>query len=575
METPTSTRFNIRCCARAAFSIAAFAAAYVCLLPIESFAAEEGALLSGRVTDSSGGALVGIPVKAYRENSTITVVVYTDSGGEYAFPIWSDLIPGSHAVSIELADFEHVTREAVALSDGQVTQVNFTLQSRQPSLSDATASEIIMALPGTNDQKVLLAQCSNCHTLQRTLITPHTKDEWAQIIRQMAGERAASTNTPETRAYGQQRFIEPLAEYLASIRGPGSSDAIPFQLRPRPTDEESTNLVVTEYDLPRGGSWELYMLRGDRRFVWPHDVIVDENYAWYTDHYSPVLGRLDTKTGEVTEFTYSLSFGEVEDVSAGQARAGQRIVGSHDILFDPQGNVVFSMGGMGGNTFRFDPRTEQFTHWPDGDNMYGMDSAGNAWYTPPSGNLYMLDLNSGEVTEYPIPTNDGVYDMDVDSQGRSIINIWRNAKIGVFDPQTQKYSEYRTPTPEAGPRRGEIDAQDRLWVALYYAGRIARFDPDTGEFKEFPLIPGTQAYDPPYAAPYTTSVDNENQFVWTTDFYSNRIFRIDMNSEDVTEYFMPGPYEVRDLTVESGTERPTLWIPSYRPPSKIVKVQIR
>ena len=187
----------------------------------------------------------------------------------------------------------------------------------------------------------------------------------------------------------------------------------------------------------------------------------------------------------------------------------------------------------------------------------------------------MLDLNSGEVTEYPIPTNDGVYDMDVDSQGRSIINIWRNAKIGVFDPQTRKYSEYRTPTPEAGPRRGEIDAQDRLWVALYYAGRIARFDPDTGEFKEFPLIPGTQAYDPPYAAPYTTSVDNENQFVWTTDFYSNRIFRIDMNSEDVTEYFMPGPYEVRDLTVESGTERPTLWIPSYRPPSKIVKVQIR
>jgi hypothetical protein len=38
---------------------------------------------------------------------------------------------------------------------------------------------------------------------------------------------------------------------------------------------------------------------------------------------------------------------------------------------------------------------------------------------------------------------------------------------------------------------------------------------------------------------------------------------------------MPGPYEVRDLTVEEGTERPTLWLPVYRPPAKIVKVQVR
>jgi len=182
---------------------------------------------------------------------------------------------------------------------------------------------------------------------------------------------------------------------------------------------------------------------------------------------------------------------------------------------------------------------------------------------------------TGETIEHPIPTNSGVYGMDTDSQGRTLNNIWRDAKIGVFDPKTNEYSEYPTPTPESGPRRGEIDAQDRLWVALFYAGRIARFDPNTGEIKEIPLVPGTDAFAAPHTGPYSTSVDNENQFVWTTDFYSNRIFRVDMNTEEVTEYMMPGPYEVRDLTVESGTERPTLWIPSYRPPSQIVKVQIR
>jgi virginiamycin B lyase len=145
----------------------------------------------------------------------------------------------------------------------------------------------------------------------------------------------------------------------------------------------------------------------------------------------------------------------------------------------------------------------------------------------------------------------------------------------VFDPETNSYKEYPVPTPESGPRRGEIDDQDRLWVAEFYSGMVARFDPNTGAIKEFPLIEGGKPYGAPWAAPYTTSVDNEHGFVWATDFNSARLFRFDVKTEKFTEYLLPGPYEMRDLTVERGTERPTLWIPSYRPPSQIVKVQIR
>jgi len=47
------------------------------------------------------------------------------------------------------------------------------------------------------------------------------------------------------------------------------------------------------------------------------------------------------------------------------------------MTFDPQGNVVF---GMGGGTVRFNPRTEEFTPWASGSNMFGMDPAGNVWY---------------------------------------------------------------------------------------------------------------------------------------------------------------------------------------------------
>ena len=47
-----------------------------------------------------------------------------------------------------------------------------------------------------------------------------------------------------------------------------------------------------------------------------------------------------------------------------------------------------------------------------------------------------------------------------------------------------------------------------------------------------------------------------------------------MNTGQSTEFLMPAPYEVRDLTVDETAERPTVWIPVYRPPSRMVKVQV-
>ena len=571
MTTLTPKGRTFRKCAGAALAILAVAAAYA-VLPMGSSSAQEQSLLSGRVTSPSQQALAGIPVKAHRAGSNVTVAVYTNTRGEYSFPGWSDLTPGSHAVTIELPDFVHVKQEAVSVSAGQTTRLDFTLHARQPSVEDATASEIVAALPGTDTEKFLFAQCSNCHTLQWALATPHTKEEWAQIVVRMMGPRRAASTAPGSMTYQQKKFIEPLAEYLASIRGVGSSDEIPFTLRPRPTDAAATSLVVTEYTIPRGGARELDMLRGDPRFVWPHDVIVNENYAYYTDHFSYVLGRLDRNTGVATELPYPLPPGGGRDPMGGDGRAGNPGGGSHDLLFDPEGNVVI---GMDDATVRYDPKTGQFTHWASGNNMFGLDPAGNVWHTDDGGPLVKIDTSTGQIREYEIPTNDGVYGMDTDSQGRTIINIWRNGKIGIFDPRTEVYAEYPTPTPGSGPRRGQIDAQDRLWVAEYYAGQLAMFDPATTEIKEFALVPGTKAYDPPYAAPYSTTVDDERQQVWTTDFNSARIFRFDMQTEKTTEFFMPGNYEVRDLTVEPFAPRPTFWIPSYRPPSRIVKVQVR
>ncbi len=561
--------------AGAAFVILGLAAAYAMTSAMETevAVAPGESLLSGKVTSATGEALVGIPVKAHRRNSNVTVGVYTNAQGEYVFPAWSDLTAASYDVAIELPDFAHVTRDGVDVSEGP-TQVNFSLQAREPSIEDATASEIIEALPGTDEQKLLFSQCSNCHSLQWALRQTRTKEQWTEIVTRMIGRRNASVESFASKTIGQKRFIEPLAEYLASIRGPDAKGDIPFKLRPRPTDEASTKLVVTEYAVPRGGQRELYMIRGDSRFVWPHDVVLDDKYAYYTDHFSYVLGRLDRATGEVTETPFDLPSGAGRDEGGGDGRAGNPGGGAHDILMDKTGKVLI---GMDDGIVRFDPATEKFQSWTSGSNMFGLDPNGNVWHTAAggTGTLYNLNTTTGNVAEYTVAKNAGDYDVDTDSQGRTITNVWREGKIAVFDPKKETYNAYQLPTPESGPRRGQIDAQDRLWVAQYFSGTVAMFDANSGETKEYTVVPGSTPFGAPYAAPYSTSFDNKNQWVWTNDFNSNRIYRIDTTSGKSTEFFMPGPYEVRDLTVEEGAERPTVWLPVYRPPAKIVKVQVR
>ena len=562
----------------------AMGAAYASWWPAET-SAQGTTLLEGRVT-SSGAAVAGVPVRARKSNSTFAVSVYTNTSGQYSFPDWSDVSAGTYTVSITLPDFVHATKEGVTLAAGKTTKVDFALQPKTPTVADATASEIIAALPGTDEQKHLFIQCDNCHTLQWALRNPKTKEQWVQTITRMAGARNANSHTPGTRTFQQKQYIEPMADYLTSIRGPGSSNEIPFKLRPRPTSVAATRLVVTEYDIPRGGQHELYMIRGDRRFVWPHDVLVDNDpkgpFVWYTDHFSNTIGRVNTKTGEAKEFAYTVNVGmgreaEAASMAPGQERAGNPGGGGHGIVFDREGRVTT---GVSGGTVRFDRSTEKFTVLEGGSTEFGLNPVGNVRYSVDDKGLMEIDVTSGERKLIPLTpggmaVDDATYGKETDSRGRGIFNLWKLGKMGVFDPKTGKFTEYPVPTPGSGPRRGEMDANGNAWLGLYWAGRVARFNPNSGEVREFPLLPDHKAYTAPYPSPYTASVDDKHQLVWANDFNSRRIFSIDMKTGQSTEHFMPGPYELRDMATDETAERPTMWIPSYRPPSQIVRVQLR
>src|SRR3981081_2350490 len=106
-------------------ALTAIAVACAAVSPNASFAADGPSLLAGKVVSSTGEALAGIPIKAHRDNSSITVAVYTDTKGEYSFPSWSDLTPGSYSVGIELPDFEHAA-QPVAVTAGKPAKADFT-----------------------------------------------------------------------------------------------------------------------------------------------------------------------------------------------------------------------------------------------------------------------------------------------------------------------------------------------------------------------------------------------------------------------------------------------------------------
>src|SRR5947207_14221415 len=110
-----------------ALTALSMAAAYAFVSPSAPLAQERASLLAGKVVSPSGEALAGIPVKAHRDNSPVTVAVYTDAKGEYSFPTWSDLTPGSSSVGIELPDFERVAKP-VAVSEGNAAKMDFTLK---------------------------------------------------------------------------------------------------------------------------------------------------------------------------------------------------------------------------------------------------------------------------------------------------------------------------------------------------------------------------------------------------------------------------------------------------------------
>ena len=338
-----------------------------------------------------------------------------------------------------------------------------------------------------------------------------------------------------------------IATYLASLNlSSGPAWTYNFKYAPRPKGQH-TKVIITSYDLPR-------------RTMQPHDVVRDDKgFVWISNFGENSLSRLDTKTGEVKEFTYPAT------------RAGGYANGNLNLEFDKAGNIWTGLMNQTGIA-KFDRITEKFQFFPLPEAMRDERSQqamvapanshvdGKVWMNDaehPS--IARVDIATGKFDNWFLPFKDmpagqrhGAYGIYTDSHNNAYLLDFPSQYIWKVDAKTGASTAFKTPTEDSRPRRRRMDAQDRLWFAEWGVGKVAMLDTKTGAFTEWP-VPGA------YISPYDAQVD-KNGWVWTNNMEDDRVTRIDTKTGKTIQYLMPIETNARRVSIDNSEARPVMWL---------------
>src|SRR5579871_6150878 len=546
-------------------SVVASAVCLVAGLAAGPSAAQQAAsALSGTVT-AGPEALEGVLVSARRSGSTITVTVVSDKDGHYDFPA-ARLAPGDYALRIRAVGYDLEGPAQVSVAADKTATADLKLRAAKDIASQLTNAEWLASMPGTDAQKGQLLNCVGCHTLSRPLYSKYTADEFlTQILPRMQGyvnqsmplhpQLRRAERLREERGDQRVQVYRATADYLASINL-SSHPTWNFELKtlPRPTGA-ATRVIYTEYDLPRES-------------IEPHDVVVDDKgTVWFSSFGEQYLGKLDPKTGKLTEF-------EIPEHKPGFP------TGLLGLRSDADGNLWF--GNMYQATIaKFDRKSETFKFWPlEGDenidaaqiNMVSPQSSavdGKVWAQNNGfAGIHRLDVASGKLETFePFKGMSGphnIYDVIPDSKNNVYFTDFRQRHIGRIDAKTGQVDLYEIPTPASAPRRGFMDAQDRLWFGEYRADRIGMFDTKKEEFKEW-LIP------PKWSSPYDVVVDRNGE-AWTGSMLSDQVTRLNPATGTTVNYLLPRSTNIRRVFVDNSTTPVSFWVGNNHGAS-IVKVE--
>ncbi len=266
----------------------------------------------------------------------------------------------------------------------------------------------------------------------------------------------------------------------------------------------------------------------------PHDVApASDGTVWYTAQGKGELGRLDPRTGRTT--STPLGIGSAP----------------HGVIVGPDGapwvtdsglNAIVRVDPASGEVRRFDLPAAR----PDANLNTAVFDAGKVlWFTGQNGVYGRLEPSSGRVEVFDAPRGRGPYGIAATPDGAVYYASLAGNHVVRVDTATARATVVEPPTPGQGARRVWSDSRGRIWVSEWNAGKVGVYEPSTERWREWKL-PGSR----PQA--YAVYVDEGDQ-VWLSDFGANSLVRFDPARETFESTPLPStPGNVRQILGRPG-----------------------
>ena len=502
----------------------------------------------------------GIGVQLIAPNGVRTTV-YTNYEGKYEFP---KMQAGNYTLRIPTPiPFKPYQIESVAINGAN--KLDDIVLDRVPTVgetdnmpaspaleSQMSGAEILWNLPGTAEEKATLQKdCSGCHSWQQIFRNHYDEHSWSLIVDRMmhfAGTAIAVRTKPMNAPDPEYTM---LVKFLTRVRGPDWKGDEPVRVFARPRGD-NTQVVVTEYELPQ----QLLQL---------HDAGADnEGNIWFTSHKTRFVGKLDPKTGIVTEYELPLTPGAMP--------------GSHHVIIDKNG-IAWISENWAHQLNRLDPKTGKVTQWRiESPTPINAPSFGNFAISPDGfawdargGKVRKIDTETGKVVqEWPLQAEssyDSMISYDGKYWGGSGPANWGNT-FEILNIATGQWLNLNTGHHMATGKRGGFDPYNNTWFGGA-DGNLIELNFKEQRVEEFrpPIAPG------PYTDFYEAMPDKNGE-VWAGVLHGRDMVRLDPKTGRWHVYEMPEPYSYdRRTYIDTSTHPATVWYVDYN--GYLVRVQPR
>jgi len=408
-------------------------------------------------------------------------MVYT-AGGKYQA---MHLLPGKYEMRVETQGLDSAVTQVV-LSAGANAPQNVTLRPVQ-STGTVIVSMDEMFPPGPG-QAYVRETCVGCHSPDFFGARHFPAQAWNGFVEAML----KSGNIPRGFSSTQER--EELVQYLAKQFGPDSRNRAVKYDKEMPLDEAKlAKAMYVEYYFRPNADPKI-----KRRGQDPH--FDQQGNVWVTDRNVPNrLVRLDPRTGETKEWLMPHPDGETHGLT----------IDRNGIVWVPE-RIGKRKDKDGLHLTAFDPKLEKFELFAlDPENKIKeslqphtpvVDAQGNVWVTVIRGDrFFMWNRQTEKITMHMTASRPAApYGIDIDSQGNIWIAQFRgDARVGKYDPKTDKFTDYRALTQPGRIRRASVDVEDRVWFGIYDRGVLGYIDPKSGQVTEARMpVNISRPYDP-------------------------------------------------------------------------------